>query len=109
MMTTGYLLGVLALAAGATWFTRALPFMLFGGKKGIPPLIGYLGKILPTAMMAVLVIYCLKGLPAGTGSDAIFQLSSLLLVALLHFWKHNTVLSIFGGTALYMLLIRLPF
>lgn len=106
-MTNLYPFAVLAIAAGATYFTRGLPFLLFGGKKEIPAPIQYLGKVLPTAMMAVLVVYCLKGLPFGGGADALYQLIGLAAVAALHFWKHNTILSIFGGTLIYMLLIRI--
>ena len=98
---------VLAIAAGVTLLTRALPFWIFHGRE-MPAPVRYLGQVLPAAIMAVLVVYCLKGLPSGTGADAAFRLLALAAVAVLHFWKHNTLLSIFGGTALYMVLIRLP-
>ena len=50
---------IIAAAAICTVFTRALPFLFFGGSRGIPEPIRYLGKILPPAIMAVLVVYCL--------------------------------------------------
>ena len=103
-----YPLWVLLIAAGVTLFTRALPFAVFGGKRTMPGAVRYLGGVLPGAIIAILVIYCLKGLPAAGGMEAAFQLGALAVTAVLHLWRRNTLLSIFGGTAVYMLLIRLP-
>ena len=92
-----------------TMATRFLPFLLLGDKRQTPPFISYLGKVLPFAIMGMLVVYCLKGV-------AVTQLSSVAPAALgvaitagLHLWKHNTLLSILGGTAVYMLLVQLVF
>lgn len=103
-----YALWIVLLAAAVTVLTRALPFALFGGKRGMPAPVRYLGGVLPAGIIAILVIYCLKGLPAAGGQEVVFQLAALGLVAVLHLWKRNTLLSIFGGTLLYMVLIRLP-
>ena len=103
-----YPLWVLLIAAGVTLFTRALPFAVFGGKRAMPGAVRYLGGVLPGAIIAILVVYCLKGLPAAAGMEAAFQLGALAVTATLHLWRRNTLLSIFGGTAVYMLLIRLP-
>ena len=102
-----YPLWVLLIAAGVTLFTRALPFAVFGRKRAMPGAVRYLGGVLPGAIIAILVVYCLKGLPAG-GMEAAFQLGALAVTAALHLWRRNTLLSIFGGTAVYMLLLRLP-
>lgn len=93
--------------AGVTLMLRALPFVCFGGKKGVPRIIRALGNTLPPAIMAALVVYCLKGVPYGAFSDGAKQLVAAAVVVALHLWKRNTLLSIGVGTAAYMLLIRL--
>ena len=98
---------VVAICAGVTLLTRALPFMFFGGKRGIPRLVSVLGKMLPSAIMAALVVYCLKGVPFGTFTDGAKQLIAAGAVVALHLWKRSTLLSIGAGTALYMILIRI--
>ena len=98
---------VVAVCAGVTLFTRALPFVFFGGKGGVPRLVAALGKALPSAIMAALVVYCLKSVPFGSFLDGAKQLAAALVVAALHIWRRNTLLSIAGGTAVYMILIRL--
>ena len=92
-----------------TMATRFLPFLLLGDKRQTPPFISYLGKVLPYAIMGMLVVYCLKGV-------SVTQLSSLTPAALgvgitagLHLWKHNTLISIIGGTLCYMLLVQMVF
>ena len=102
-----YPLWVLLIAAGVTFLTRALPFAVFGGRRAMPAAVRYLGGVLPGAIIAILVIYCLKGLPAAGGQEAAFQLGALAVTAALHLWRRNTLLSIGVGTALYMVLIRL--
>ena len=98
---------VIAVCAGVTLLTRALPFVCFGGKNGVPRLITVLGKTLPSAIMAALVVYCLKSVPFGTFEDGVKQLIAAFAVAALHIWRRSTLMSIAGGTAVYMILIRL--
>ena len=93
--------------AAVTLFLRALPFLFFGGKRGIPRLVSALGRTLPPAIMAALVVYCLKAVPYGTVGDGAKQLVAAAVVVALHVFKRNTLLSIAGGTGVYMLLIRL--
>ena len=62
---------------------------------------------MPTAIIAVLVVYCLKGLPASDAAHATITLGSVAAVVALHLWKRNTLLSIAGGTILYMALLRI--
>ena len=90
---------VVIICAVITEALRALPFVCFGGKKGVP-------RLAP-AIMAALVVYCLKNVPFGTMTDGAKQLIAAAAVVALHLWKKNTLLSIGAGTALYMLLIRL--
>ena len=103
-----YPLWVLRRAAGVSVRARARPVAVFGGRRAMPAAVRYLGGVLPGAIIAILVIYCLKGLPAAGGQEAAFQLGALAVTAALHLWRRNTLLSIFGGTAVYMLLLRLP-
>lgn len=98
---------VIAICAGVTLLTRALPFLFFGGKRGIPRLVTALGRTLPSAIMAALVVYCLKGVPFGSFEEGAKQLIAASAVVALHLWKRSTLLSIGAGTALYMILIRI--
>lgn len=98
---------VVLVCAGVTVLLRVAPFAFFGGKGGVPPVIDRLGKLLPPAIMAALVVYCLKSVPFGTFSDGIKQLIAGAVVVVVHVFRRNTLLSIAAGTAVYMLLIRM--
>ncbi len=103
-----YALLIVLTASALTILLRALPFLLFGGGRPMPPLVRYLGGALPAAIIAILVIYCIRSVVPFSLSGSVPQLLALGAVAALHLWKRSTLLSIFGGTALYMVLIRLP-
>ena len=92
-----------------TMATRFLPFLLFGGKRKTPAIIAYLGKVLPCAIMGMLVIYCLKDVRPWQYPYGIPELLGIALVAVLHIWKRNSLLSIGAGTVFYMLLVQLVF
>lgn len=92
-------LAVIAVAALVTIVLRFAPFLIFRGQT--PPVISWLGRVLPFAIMGMLVVYCLKE-PAS--AFAWKELLGCAVVALLHIWKRSTLLSIAGGTAVYMLL-----
>lgn len=97
---------IVAVVALVTLATRALPFLLFS--HGQPPRwVTYLGKTLPPAVMAILVVYCLKGVSFLALSGFAPALLAVAATVALHVWKSSTLLSIAGGTAVYMLLIRL--
>ena len=98
---------IIAVAAIVTLIIRAVPFVAFGGKREVPETVTYLGKVLPPAM--ILVIYCVKGINLFTSSHGIPELLSIAVVALLHIWKKNTLLSIAVGTILYMILVQVVF
>ena len=105
-MTTQRALAMVAVAAVCTFATRLAPFLLFNGKKPIPPLIRYLGEALPPAVIALLVVYCLKNVQWLTGSHGLPELLCIAVTALLHLWKRNHLLSIGAGTVLYMVLVQ---
>ena len=96
-------------AALVTAATRFLPFLIFGNGKKTPDIIVYLGKVLPYAIMGMLVIYCLKNVSFLQSPFGIPELLGCAAVAILHVWKRNTLLSIGAGTVLYMLLVQLVF
>lgn len=97
---------IIAVAALVTALLRFLPFWIFGGKRKTPELVTYLARVLPYAIMGMLVIYCLKDMTAPFGLP---ELLGCAAVAALHVWKRSTLLSIAGGTACYMLLIAFVF
>jgi branched-subunit amino acid transport protein AzlD len=99
---------ILAVAAG-TQLTRWLPFWLFPEKKEPPAIVTYLGRVLPAATMGLLVVYCLKGVSWASAPHGIPELISVAVVAGLHHWKGNVLLSIAGGTVLYMILVQMVF
>lgn len=99
MNQTIYDLILIGIAAISTFLLRALPFLLFGGKHSMPSTVQKVSELLPPAIMAVLVVYCIKDSISSPGI-------AVLAVIGLHLWKRNTLLSIFGGTAVYMVCIR---
>lgn len=99
---------ILAVAAG-TQLTRWLPFLLFPENRTPPAWVSYLGKVLPPAMMGLLVVYCLRNVSWIAAPHGAPEILSIALVVLLHYWKGNVLLSIAGGTVLYMLLVQLVF
>lgn len=99
---------VAAMAAG-TMLTRYLPFIFFPEGKKMPRYVEYLGHALPYATMGLLVVYCLKGITLFSSPFGIPELVSCGLVAALHVWKRNSLLSIGGGTVLYMVLVQMIF
>mgnify|MGYP002964650782 CR=1 FL=1 len=99
---------ILAVAAG-TQLTRWLPFWLFPESREPPAVITDLGKLLPAAMMGLLVVYCLKGVSWLSAPHGAPELIAIAVVAVLHRWRDNVLLSIAGGTAVYMLLVQVVF
>lgn len=100
-------LALILIMAALTAALRFLPFVMFS--KGTPKTIVYLGNLLPNAIMAMLVVYCLKNVSFTASSHGIPEALAVFLVAVLHKWKHNMLLSILGGTAAYMLLVQAIF
>ena len=106
MTHSNYVLITILICALCTQITRWLPFLLFGGKKEVPGLVRYLGTSLPAAIMAVLVVYCLKGVTPLAYPYGLPEFFSVALVVVLHLWKGNTLASIALGTVCYMLLVQ---
>ena len=100
---------LVAVVALVTIALRFLPFLIFSGRKTTPPFVAYLGRVLPYAIMGMLVVYCLRNTQLAAAPHGAPEIIATLAVALLHLWKRNTLISIVGGTALYMLLVQLVF
>ena len=105
MISTGRAIIIILLTALATFLTRLLPFLLFKEGK-TPRLVEYLGSFLPPAIMAMLIVYSLKGFTLLKYPYMLPELIAIFSVLGLHLWKRNNLLSILGGTALYMFLIQ---
>ena len=100
---------IIAVAGAVTLLLRFLPFLIFGGKRETPPFVVYLGKVLPYAIMGMLVIYCLRGISFTAAANFLPELIACAVVVLAHVWKRNTLLSIISGTVCYMLLVQVVF
>lgn len=108
-MTFSQQLITIGMVVLGTMVTRFLPFLLFPSGKPTPKYIQYLGKVLPSAVFGLLVIYCLKNVSLLTGSHGIPEAVSIAVVVILHLWKRQMLLSIAGGTVCYMLLVQFVF
>lgn len=100
---------LVAVVAAVTAALRFLPFLIFREGKKLPQWLTYLGKVLPYAIMGMLVVYCLKSIDLTAAPFGIPELLGCAAVALLHIWKRNTLLSIGAGTVFYMVLVQLVF
>lgn len=99
---------ILAVVLG-TQLTRWMPFLLFPEKREIPRFVSYLGKMLPPAMMGLLVVYCFKSVSFTSAPYGVPELIASAVVVIMHLWRGNTLLSIGSGTVLYMLLVQFVF
>jgi len=99
----------IAMVVLGTVLTRSLPFIIFPSGRPVPKYVTYLGKALPAAVFALLVVYSLKDTQILTGSHGLPELISIVLVVLLHLWKRQMLLSIAAGTICYMLLVQFVF
>lgn len=108
-MDNTYLLLTIVIISAVTAALRFLPFVVFSGGKKTPRIVLYIGKVLPFAIMAMLVVYCLKSVSLLSYPFGLPELIGAIIVVLLHIWKRNSLLSIAGGTVCYMLLIQLVF
>ena len=108
-MTSSQQIITIAMVVLGTALTRFLPFPLFPAGKPTPKYIRYLGKVLPPAVFGLLVVYSLKDVNLFAGSHGVPEAISVALVAALHLWKRNMLLSIAGGTICYMALVQFVF
>jgi len=100
---------IVAVIALVTALLRFLPFWVFGRGRKTPQIIYKLGKVLPFAIMGMLVVYCLKGISFADAQGWVPEAIACLVVGALYVWKRNTLISIICGTVCYMLLVQLVF
>lgn len=108
-MTPNQQLLTIAVVALGTMVTRFLPFVLFPADKPTPKVIEYLGKALPGALFSLLVVYCLRNIDLFSGTHGIPEAIAIAAVVAIHLWKRQMLLSIAGGTILYMILVQTIF
>lgn len=107
MIDTTHALLLIAVISAVTIFIRFLPFAVFS--KGTPKYILYLGEVLPFAIMGMLIVYCLKDISVAQTPFGIPELLAILVVVILHKWKHNSLISIAAGTVFYMIMVQTVF
>ena len=105
-LTAAETLASIAVMSAVTFLTRALPFLLFDRGEHPPKIVLYLGKVLPPAIIAMLIVYCMKGVTFSTPAGWVPTLLAGAAAVLLHLWKGNDLISIFGATGLYMILVQ---
>ena len=108
-ISIGQSLAIIAVTALCTILSRAFPFLVFGGKKEVPGTVRDLGAVLPSSIMAVLVVYCLRNIDFSAVSHFLPSIIACLVVAGLHLWRKNILLSIGLGTVCYMVLVQAVF
>ena len=99
----------IAVCTAATMLTRFLPFLIFSSKDQQPEVVRYLGRVLPAAIFGMLIVYGLKSVTTFAGSRGIPEALAIAVTIALHKWKHQTLVSIAGGTVCYVLLVQLVF
>ena len=109
ILSPGFSLIIILVIAVITFALRATPFILFNKKGTTPKSITYLGNALPPAVMGMLIVYSLKSVTPLNFPFGLPEAIAILAVALLHIWKKNSLISILGGTVLYMVLIQVVF
>ena len=102
-------LALVAVITLVTVLTRVLPFLLFGHRRQPPQAVLYLGRVLPCAIMGMLVVYCLRNVDLTAAPFGAAEGIGVALSVVLHIWKRNTLLSIAGGTIVYMILVQAVF
>lgn len=101
--------GMVAVIALVTAALRFLPFLIWGEGRKTPKAIEKLGRLLPFAIMGMLVVYCLKGVSFTSASGFLPSLIACIFVWAVYIWKRNTLASIVSGTVCYMILVQLVF
>ena len=108
-MDTKHSILIIAVIAIVTMAMRYMPFLIFNGKRKTPKIITYLGKVLPFAMIGMLVVYCFKDVSPLSFPFALPEIIASLIVGATYLWKRNTLISVASGTVSYMLLVQLVF
>lgn len=108
-MTLGQSIIIILMVVMGTVTTRFLPFIVFPSNKTPPRYIQYLGKVLPAAVIGLLVIYCLKDVSFLSEWHGLPEMISILCIVIIYIWKRNTLACILLGTIIYMILVQFVF
>lgn len=108
-ISVSHAIAIIAVVSLCTYLTRALAFLFFGGDRKVPASVQYLGRVLPPCIIAILVVYCLKGIQPLVFPHGAPELIAVAAVAALHLWKRNNLISIGLGTVFYMVLVQFVF
>lgn len=98
---------VIGMVVLGTVLTRFIPFLLFPAGQSAPDYVQYLGKVLPSAALGLLVVYCYRNIDFVRGNRNIPELAAGAVVVCLHVWRRSMILSIAGGTIFYMVVSHL--
>ena len=107
--SAGYSLAIILVMAAMTFLTRAFPFLFFSKGRQVPQVIAYLGNVLPPAVMGMLIVYSLRGTDVLAYPYGLPELMAVAATVLLHLWQRNNLISILGGTAVYMTALQVIF
>lgn len=108
-MTLHQQLLTIAVVSLGTILTRFLPFLIFPPGKPTPKYIQFLGKVLPSAVFGLLIVYCLKTVSLVAAPYGIPEAIAIVVVLALHLWKKQILISVAGGTLVYMALVQFVF
>ncbi|WP_333861850.1 branched-chain amino acid transporter permease [Clostridium sp.] len=104
-----YTIAAILIMAAITFGTRVVPFVFWGRDKVTPKYIAYIGNYLPPAIIAMLIVYCLRNVSLHTFPFGIPEAIGIITVAVLHIWKRNNLISILSGTIVYMIAVQVIF
>lgn len=108
-MTLSQQIITVAMCVAGTMLTRFIPFLVFRSDRPTPQYIQYLGRVLPLAVFAMLVVYCLRNVDVMHGTHGLPELIAIVVTVALHLWRKQMLISIAGGTIVYMLLVQMVF
>ncbi|MGE4548738.1 MAG: branched-chain amino acid transporter permease [Intestinibacillus sp.] len=104
-----YSAAIVLVIAVVTAFTRFVPFVIFSGQRKVPAYIVYLGAAMPAAVIAMLIVYCLRNTAFSVWPFGIPEGIACVVTAMVHWFGKNTLVSIVTGTVLYMVLVQMVF
>lgn len=108
-LTSGESVIIILIIAVTTLLLRAVPFILFPANRNTPKFVTYLGSVLPFAIIGMLIIYCLKNTGVASFPYGLPEFIAIAVVAAIHLWKRNTLMSIGAGTVIYMIMVQFVF
>ncbi len=108
-MDTAHSLLLIAVISAVTVIIRFFPFIVFRDESSMPKAVKYLGRVLPGAVMGMLVVYCFRSTVVTEWPFALPEIIATAVVVLLYLWRRNTLISIAAGTVLYMFLVQCVF